>query len=115
MTISRTLHEELRAFGFVVPAHGQSYTVTHVHIYRIQYPAGGRRSPSGEDRQGRRIPAPVGDWDRGNQSDGRQDVRHNERSADDEMASAFPYLIGTALLVSGGLLAIGYAAVKALI
>jgi predicted ester cyclase len=35
MTISRTLHEELRAFGFVVPAHGQSYTVTHVHIYRI--------------------------------------------------------------------------------
>lgn len=57
----------------------------------------------------------MGDWDRGNQSDGRQDVRHNERSADDEMASAFPYLIGTALLVSGGLLAIGYAAVKALI
>jgi predicted ester cyclase len=36
MTISRTLHEELRAFGFVVPAHGQSYTVTHVHIYRIR-------------------------------------------------------------------------------
>jgi predicted ester cyclase len=36
MTISRTLHEELRAFGFVVPARGQSYTVTHVHIYRIR-------------------------------------------------------------------------------
>ena len=36
MTISRTLHEELRAFGFVIPAHGQSYTVTHVHIYRIR-------------------------------------------------------------------------------
>ena len=35
MTISRTLHEELRAFGFVVPAHGQSYSVPHVHIYRI--------------------------------------------------------------------------------
>ncbi len=31
------------------------------------------------------------------------------------MAAAFPYLIGTALLVSGGLLAIGYPAVKALI
>jgi hypothetical protein len=31
------------------------------------------------------------------------------RSADDEMAAAFPYLIGTALL------AIGYAVVKALI
>lgn len=38
---------------------------------------------------------------------------HNERSADDEMAAAFPYLIGTALLVSDGLLAIGYAVVKA--
>jgi predicted SnoaL-like aldol condensation-catalyzing enzyme len=36
MTISRTLHEELRAFGFVVSAHGRSYTVTHVHIYRIR-------------------------------------------------------------------------------
>jgi predicted SnoaL-like aldol condensation-catalyzing enzyme len=36
MTISRTLHEELRAFGFVVPAHDQSYTVTHVHIYRVR-------------------------------------------------------------------------------
>lgn len=34
MTIRRTLHEELRAFGFVVPAHGQSDSVTHVHIYR---------------------------------------------------------------------------------
>lgn len=40
---------------------------------------------------------------------------HNERSADDEMAAAFPYLIGTALLVFDGLLAIGYAVVKALI
>jgi hypothetical protein len=40
---------------------------------------------------------------------------HNERSADDEMAAAFPCLIGTALLVFDGLLAIGYAVVKALI
>jgi len=31
------------------------------------------------------------------------------------MAAAFPYLIGTPLLVSGDLLAIGYAVVKALI
>src|SRR5207245_9041319 len=35
MTFSRTLHEELRAFGVVVPAHGPSYTVTHVHITSI--------------------------------------------------------------------------------
>jgi hypothetical protein len=40
---------------------------------------------------------------------------HNERSADDEMAAAFPYLIGTALLVFDGLLAIGYAVMMALI
>jgi len=40
---------------------------------------------------------------------------HNERSADDEMAAAFPYLIGTALLVFDGLLAIGCAVVKALV
>jgi hypothetical protein len=31
------------------------------------------------------------------------------------MAAAFPYLIGTSLLVFDGLLAIGYAVVKALI
>jgi predicted ester cyclase len=35
MTVTRTVDEELRAFGFTIPAHGQSYTVTHVHIYRI--------------------------------------------------------------------------------
>jgi predicted ester cyclase len=36
MTISRTVDEELHVFGYVVPAHGQSYTVTHMHIYRIR-------------------------------------------------------------------------------
>jgi predicted ester cyclase len=35
MTISRTLHKELQAFGFTFPASGRSYTITHVHIYRI--------------------------------------------------------------------------------
>jgi predicted SnoaL-like aldol condensation-catalyzing enzyme len=35
MTVTRTVDEELRAFGFTIPARGQSYTVTHVHIYRI--------------------------------------------------------------------------------
>jgi predicted ester cyclase len=35
MTITRTLHQELQAFGLTLPASGQSYTVTHVHIYRV--------------------------------------------------------------------------------
>ena len=35
MTISRTLHKELQAFGLTFPASGQSYTVKHVHIYRV--------------------------------------------------------------------------------
>jgi predicted ester cyclase len=35
MTITRTLHKELQAFGLTFPASGQSYTVTHVHIYRV--------------------------------------------------------------------------------
>jgi predicted ester cyclase len=35
MTITRTLDQELRAFGLTLPATGQSYTVQHVHIYRI--------------------------------------------------------------------------------
>jgi predicted ester cyclase len=35
MTVTRTVDEELRAFGLTIPARGQSYTVTHVHIYRI--------------------------------------------------------------------------------
>jgi predicted ester cyclase len=39
MTITRTLHDELRAFGFTFPGDGRSYTVRHVHIYRI---AGGK-------------------------------------------------------------------------
>jgi predicted ester cyclase len=39
MTITRTLHKELRAFGFTFAGDGRSYTVKHVHIYRI---AGGK-------------------------------------------------------------------------
>jgi predicted ester cyclase len=39
MTITRTLHEELQAFGLTFPASGRSYTVKHVHIYRV---AGGQ-------------------------------------------------------------------------
>jgi predicted ester cyclase len=35
MTITRTLNKELRAFGFTLPASGESYTVTHVHVYRV--------------------------------------------------------------------------------
>jgi len=35
MTITRTLHQELQAFGLTLPVSGQSYTVTHVHIYRV--------------------------------------------------------------------------------
>lgn len=35
MTITRTLNRELHALGFTFPASGQSYTVTHVHIYRV--------------------------------------------------------------------------------
>jgi predicted ester cyclase len=35
MTITRTLNRELRAFGFTFPANGRSYTVSHVHIYRV--------------------------------------------------------------------------------
>jgi predicted ester cyclase len=35
MTITRTLNRELRAFGFTFPADGRSYTVMHVHIYRV--------------------------------------------------------------------------------
>jgi predicted ester cyclase len=39
MTITRTLDQELQAFGLTFPASSQSYTVKHVHVYRI---AGGR-------------------------------------------------------------------------
>jgi predicted SnoaL-like aldol condensation-catalyzing enzyme len=35
MTITRTLHQELRMFGFTLPGNGQSYIVKHVHIYRV--------------------------------------------------------------------------------
>lgn len=35
MTITRTLVKELRAFGFTFPGKGQSYSVAHVHIYRV--------------------------------------------------------------------------------
>jgi predicted SnoaL-like aldol condensation-catalyzing enzyme len=35
MTITRTLSKELSVFGFTFPGNGQSYTVTHIHVYRI--------------------------------------------------------------------------------
>lgn len=35
MTITRTLHEDLDAFGLTFAADGRSYTVRHVHIYRV--------------------------------------------------------------------------------
>src|SRR5438034_5986534 len=35
MTITRTMYKELQAFGFTFPASGLSYTVEHVHIYRV--------------------------------------------------------------------------------
>jgi predicted ester cyclase len=35
MTITRTLHEDLSAFGFSFPGDGRSYTVKHVHLYRV--------------------------------------------------------------------------------
>jgi predicted SnoaL-like aldol condensation-catalyzing enzyme len=35
MTVTRTLHEELEVFGFSFPGDGRSYTVRHVHVYRV--------------------------------------------------------------------------------
>jgi predicted ester cyclase len=35
MTITRTLTRQLSVFGFTFPGNGQSYTVTHAHIYRV--------------------------------------------------------------------------------
>jgi predicted ester cyclase len=35
MTITRTLDKELDAFGSTFPGDGRSYSVKHVHIYRI--------------------------------------------------------------------------------
>jgi predicted ester cyclase len=35
MTITRAVTEDLRVFGFTIPARGQTYTVQHIHVYRI--------------------------------------------------------------------------------
>ena len=35
MTITRTVHRDTRIFGYAIKGQGQSYTVHHVHIYRI--------------------------------------------------------------------------------
>jgi predicted ester cyclase len=35
MTITRTVTEELRVFGFTVPPQGQTYTVRHGQVYRV--------------------------------------------------------------------------------
>jgi predicted ester cyclase len=35
MTIPRTVSQDVRLFGFPIAGDGRSYTVRHVHIYRI--------------------------------------------------------------------------------
>ena len=35
MTITRTVHTDTSLFGFAIPGDGRSYTVNHVHIYRV--------------------------------------------------------------------------------
>ena len=35
MTITRTIHRDTTIFGYAIEGQGQSYTVHHVHIYRI--------------------------------------------------------------------------------
>lgn len=35
MTVTRTVHEDTTLFGFAIPGDGRSYTVSHVHIYRV--------------------------------------------------------------------------------
>jgi predicted ester cyclase len=35
MTITRTVHRDMTVFGYAIEGRGQSYTVHHVHIYRV--------------------------------------------------------------------------------
>jgi len=35
MTITRTIHRDTTIFGYSIKGRGQSYTVQHVHIYRV--------------------------------------------------------------------------------
>lgn len=35
MTITRTIHRDTTIFGYAIEGRGQSYTVHHVHIYRV--------------------------------------------------------------------------------
>ena len=35
MTITRTVHRDTTIFGFGIKGRGQSYTVHHIHIYRV--------------------------------------------------------------------------------
>ena len=35
MTVTRTVHEDMKVFGYAIEGRGQSYTVNHVHIYRV--------------------------------------------------------------------------------
>jgi predicted ester cyclase len=35
MTIARTIHRDTTIFGYAIGGRGQSYTVHHVHIYRV--------------------------------------------------------------------------------
>jgi predicted ester cyclase len=36
MTVTRTTHRDTTIFGYAIEGRGQSYTVQHVHIYRVQ-------------------------------------------------------------------------------
>jgi len=35
MTVTRTVDEDTQLFGFAIPGGGRSYTVHHIHIYRV--------------------------------------------------------------------------------
>jgi predicted ester cyclase len=35
MTVTRTIHRDTTVFGYPIKGRGQSYTVHHVHIYRL--------------------------------------------------------------------------------
>ena len=35
MSVTRTVHDDVNLFGFAITGRGQSYTVNHVHIYRV--------------------------------------------------------------------------------
>lgn len=36
MTITRTVHQDMNLFGYPIEGRGQTYTVQHVHVYRVE-------------------------------------------------------------------------------